>query len=108
MKYCISIWGGIAQTHIEKLFRLQKRCLRILFGDKEKLNEISYCKEHTKPIFQNYEILTIHNIYTYQTSIEITKLLKFRTPTSIHTFNKGKLKYSNSPKIFILLCISIS
>ena len=31
--YCISVWGGIPKTHIEKLFRLQKRCLRILFGD---------------------------------------------------------------------------
>ena len=103
MTYCISVWGNIAQTHIEKLFRLQKRCIRILFGDQEQykskfetaarcrpfhhqnLNQNFYCKEHTKPLFSKYEILTVQNLYTYQTGLEITKLLKYRTPTPIHS-----------------------
>ena len=117
LTYCISVWGGIGQTHIDKLFRLQKRCMRILFGKleppKTKINpeiasysentnanldnvhnatiphqksnsKFNYHFQHTKPLFSNNEILTIQNLYTYQTCIEITKLLKYRTPISIH------------------------
>ena len=31
--YGISVWGGISHTKLDKLFRLQKKCVRILFGD---------------------------------------------------------------------------
>ena len=104
MTYCISVWGGVAKTHIEKLFRLQKRCIRVLFGNQnhykpqldatlninssftvQTIDKNNYCKEHTKPIFSNNEILTIQNIYSYQTSIEIAKVLKYRTPASIYS-----------------------
>ena len=73
--YCISVLGGIPKTHTQKLIRLHKKCLRILFGDKEKYEEKFetaarcrpypnqllgnnfYVKEHTKPIFNKFEIL---------------------------------------------------
>ena len=35
MTYCISVWGGVAKTHLDKLFRTQKHCIRLLFGDSE-------------------------------------------------------------------------
>ena len=103
MTYCISVWGGVAQIYMQKLFRLQKQCIRILFGDQEKYNSKFetaarcrpypnqkldhefYCKEHTKPIFAQHEILTIQNIYTYQTCLEVAKILKNKTPISIHS-----------------------
>ena len=31
--YGISVWGGIPQYKMDKIFRLQKKCLRILFGN---------------------------------------------------------------------------
>ena len=34
--YGISVWGNTSQANIDKLFRLQKRCIRIIFGDREK------------------------------------------------------------------------
>ena len=33
--YGITVWGGESKTKLEPLFNLQKKCLRILFGDKE-------------------------------------------------------------------------
>ena len=33
--YGISVWGGIPQYRMDKIFRLQKKCLRILFGNLE-------------------------------------------------------------------------
>ena len=51
----------------------------------QKLGYEFYCKEHTKPIFARHEILTIQNIYTYQTCVEVSKILKHRTPISLHS-----------------------
>ena len=98
MTYCISVWGNVAKIHLEKLFRLQKRCIRILFGGQELCNDSNpvkhaktaqnnntYCKEHTKPLFSAHDILTIQNVYSYQTCLEVTKILKLRTPAVIHS-----------------------
>ena len=81
--YGISIWGNTSQANIDKLFRLQKRCIRIIFGDREKfldrfcaatrtrvfgsqsLGASFYSKEHTKPLFTDNSILTVQNLYTY-------------------------------------------
>ena len=100
--YCISVWGGIPKTHTQKLFRLQKKCLRILYGDREKYDEKFetaarcrpypnqlldsnfYIKEHTKPIFNKFEILTIQNVFSYYSCIEVFKILKYRNPISMH------------------------
>ena len=93
--YGNSVWGNTSQANIGKLFRLQKRCLRIVFGDREKfldkfctaartrvfgsqsLGASFYSKEHTKPFF------TVHNLYTYLSCTEFMKIVKFQTPSSI-------------------------
>ena len=66
LTYCITVFGGANKSHMEKLFRAQKHCIRILFGDadkykdkfktcvrsrpygKQKLGHEFYCKEHAK------------------------------------------------------------
>ena len=112
--YCISVWGGIPKTHLQKLFRLQKRCLRILFGDsktyKENFETITmdplqhnetpnadcYQKEHTKPLFNKHEILTIQNAFTYHSCIEMFKILKYRNPMSMYKlFTPSRRDFSN-------------
>ena len=112
--YCISVWGGIPKTHLQKLFILQKKCMRILFGDTEKYNEkfetaarcrsypnqlLSsdfYIKEHTKPIFDKLNILTIQNAYTYHSCIELFKILKYRNPISMYNlFTRSHRDTSN-------------
>ena len=52
-----------------------------------------YCKEHTKPLFQKHEIMTVHNLYSYHCVMELLKILKFRIPISLYSkFELSKRK----------------
>ena len=102
--YGISVWGGVSHDKLEKLFIIQKKCVRILFGDQQKYNDKFctcartrhfgkqilgqefYIKERSKPIFNRQKLLTVHNLYSYYTALEILKILKLRTPMSIFSF----------------------
>ena len=118
MTYCISVWGGVGKTHIDKLFRIQKFCIRMLFGDINKLmskfpapdmTQLSvqhqtdaefYCKEHTKPLFNKQAILTPHNAYKYHISLEILKIMKTRTPSAL--FEKINVSHRTEHNLIIL------
>ena len=102
LSYGITAWGGVSDTKLKPLFKVQKKCIRILFGDKEKfLNKFKTCcrarplghqklekehfeKEHTKPLFKKHKLMTVHNLYVYHCSMEVFKILKFRDPISMH------------------------
>ena len=102
LNYGITIFGGIGKSHLEKLFSVQKHCIRLLFGDLEKyldkfktcartrpygkqiLGADFYCREHTKPLFNKLGILAFPNIYHYQICLETLKILKSRSPTSLY------------------------
>ena len=78
LNYCISIWGS-SQTSasMNRLFLLQKKCLRIIAGKTTKVNGIF---QHTKPFFSSYGLLTIFNLYTYFTATESMKILRDESP----------------------------
>ena len=102
----ITVWGGVSDNKLLPLFRAQKKCLRILFGDKEafldkfktcartrpfgeqKLDKEFFEREHTKPLFTNNKLLTVHNLYFYHCTTSIFKVMKYFTPTSIHAIIK--------------------
>ena len=102
LSYCISVWGGAAKTRISSIFIAQKYCLRVLFGDRDAyLNKFKTCartrlfneqhldskfykKEHTKPLFKEQGILSVHNLYTYHTYLELFKIMKFSAPMSLY------------------------
>ena len=116
--YCISVWGGVSKVHIDKLFRLQKQCIRMLFGDQNLfMNKFSateqmaqspqanldndfYCKEHTKPLFKENNILIIHNLYKYHIAFEIFKIIKTRIPIS--SFEQFNMSSRNNGNLIIL------
>ena len=118
LTYCITVWGGIPRTKIERLFRLQKHCVRILFGDlktylakyetaartrpigSQILGPEFYRKEHTKPLFTKVKLLALQNIYNYQCCIELLKILKFRTPMAL--YNLFKISPRNNSILLIL------
>ena len=118
MTHCISVWGSANKSLIDKLFTIQKHCIRILFGDLNKylakfstaararplgdqvLGNEFYCKEHTKPLFHKTNILTIHNVYNYQCCLDVFKMLKNRIPMSV--FNKFSLSARNWENLLIL------
>ena len=97
----ISVWGGISSNKLEPLFVTQKKCIRIMFGDKEaylnkmctsartrpkpdqKLGRDFYEKEHTKPLFKLNSLLTVHNLYKYICLMEMFKIIKLEEPFSL-------------------------
>ena len=102
LTYCISCWGGIANYRLKKIFAIQKRCVRLLFGKEfsfdhheyyqtcarartfaDHMSAKSYELEHTKPLFNEYELLSLENLYDYHTFMELFKLLKFHVPISL-------------------------
>ena len=103
LSYGISVWGGIGFAKINKLFTVQKRCIRMFFGDynrfknkfmtcvrvrlfeNQKLGSSFFEKEHIKPLFNGHKILAVHNLYAYHCTIEIYKILKLRSPMSIYS-----------------------
>ena len=110
LSYCISVWGGAGKSKIDKVFILQKKCVRILFGDLDAyLDKFNTCarsrtfqkqilgpeffrKEPSKPIFVEQDLLTVHNLYIYHCCLEIFKILKFRTPISLNAMFKLSLR----------------
>ena len=91
----MSVWGGIPHHKLDKLFIIQKKCIRILFGDTEKykdkhctcvrarplgaqkLGSEFYAKEHSKPLFNSHKLLTVHNLYIYLYTIHHLKYTKY-------------------------------
>ena len=98
LSYCITVFGNVCKTHSEKLFTIQKHCMRILFLDKEAyldkfktscrtrpigtqiLGIAYYMKEHTKPLYHKNKILAFKNLYNYQICLETLKILKSKIP----------------------------
>ena len=102
LSYCVSVWGGAKKKSIYKIFTLQKRAIRFLFGDYDSfidkfctsartrpfghqfLGKSFYCKEHTKPIFTKHNLLTMGNLYKYTALNEIGKIIQNQTPTALY------------------------
>ena len=94
LTYCISCWGGISSYKVQKLFAIQKRCIRLLFGKElsfdhseyyetcarvrsygEHMAEKNFCLEHTKPLFNQHNLLTLHNLYVLHTVLYLFKII---------------------------------
>ena len=102
LTYGITVWGGVSDTKLLPLFRAQKQCVRIMFGDKEAyLDKFRTCarsrpiesqildgkffsKEHSKPLFIKNKIITLYNLYLLHSISELYKILRFRTPISMY------------------------
>ena len=44
----------------------------------------SYCLEHTKPIFNEFSILNVSNLYIQQTLVSMFKIVKDHSPRSVY------------------------
>ena len=107
LTYGISVWGGVSDSKLNRIFTVQKHCIRILFGDREsylekfrtcarvrsrgnqKLGPEFYSREHTKPLFAEHNLLVVRNLYHYFCTVHVFKILKFRLP--IILYEKYKL-----------------
>ena len=103
LTYGISCWGGIYSTKLQKLFNIQKRCTRILFGEslsydhpefyltcartrtyQQHIAPKDFTLEHTKPLFTKHSLLTMQNLYILRSLVELFKILKLQSPVSIY------------------------
>ena len=111
LSYGITVWGGISKSKLNPLITLQKKCIRILFGDKVAyLEKFSTCarslqvedqilgakffiKENTKPLFNKNVILTLQHLYHYHMILNTYKILNTRVPISLYScFTLSKRK----------------
>ena len=84
LNYCISLWGSsLTSKSMNKLFVLQKKCIRIVTGKTTKENGMF---RHTKPMFQSLNVLTVFNLYVYFTASELKKILNTDSPKNLSEF----------------------
>ena len=103
LTYGISCWGGVPNYKLNKVFAIQKRCIRLLFGKRftfdhhefyltcartrsfdEQMEPRNFCLEHTKPLFNEHDLMNLENLYHYHTFMELFKILKHQTPMSVY------------------------
>ena len=74
---------GDFEAYLDKF----KTCVRARPMPKENqiLGPSFYEKENTKPLFKKHKFLTVQNLFSYHCFMEIFKILKFRTPISLHS-----------------------
>ena len=119
LTYGISCWGGIYPSKLKKLFNIQKRCIRILFGEsysfdhpefyatcartrtyQDHISLKNHTLEHTKPLFNKHGLLTVQNLYVLRALLELIKIIKYQSPIPMHE----KLKFCPKTQNFKLLC----
>ena len=112
--YCISSWGGIPSSKLQGIFAIQKRCIRLLFGNEysfdhagyyetcararsylEHKSDKNYCLEHTKPVFTKHKLMTLHNLHIYHTFMEAFKILKTHIPVSLYCLFRQSQRDTN-------------
>ena len=115
LTYGITAWGGIPNNRFEKIFAIQKRCIRLLFGDKlsfdhaefyetcarartyeQHISPKNFVLEHTKPLFNKLSLLTVQNLHKFHTFNEVFKILKYNCPISLFSIlQKNKSSHHN-------------
>ena len=64
--YCITVWGQCATFHLERIFRLQNRFLRIILNDFNSSSTV---------LFDRLKWLTVYEYVEYQTAILMFKCI---------------------------------
>ena len=122
LSYCISSWGAVPSAKLQGIFSIQKRCIRLLFGTEysyddsgyyetcarartydEHISKKNFCLEHTKPLFNSHNLLSVFNLYTYHTILDVYKILKTHTPISLFCL----FKLSKRDRNFVLQLPSV-
>ena len=78
--YCNILWGGTFDTHLQKIYVMQKKCIRIIAG--------APFNSHTGPLFKSFNILNIFDIYKFSVCKHMFKELK------LGHFNIASHRYS--------------
>ena len=78
LNYCSLVWGFAAKSHIETLFRAQKKGIRTtMTGYVNYFYKDGDTPAKTKSTFTKHKILTVHNIIAKNTLLFMYKVNKF-------------------------------
>ena len=67
LSYCNRIWGSTYDLHLQPLFILQKKCVRIIAG--------AHYTAHTSPLFKKFNILNIFDVHKFIVGQAMYKML---------------------------------
>ena len=67
LQYCNICWGNTFKTHLDRIFKLQKRILRIIAQ--------THYLAHTQPLFKKFKLLNINQLNNYHTGSFIYRYL---------------------------------
>ena len=81
LDYCVNVWGHTSQTHLDCIYRLQKRIVRIISNDHASNINI---------LFHRLNIMTIYERIKFQTIILVYKCLNGMTPDYL----QGLIEYA--------------
>lgn len=70
LQYCNIVWAKTYPTNLDKLYKLQKRIIRIISN--------SGYRDHTLPLFYKFKILSIYDINKHQTGTFMFKYFNRR------------------------------
>ena len=80
--YAIQVWGSAFETHKIKLMVLQKKAVRMITFNDERLQTWSLV--HSSPLFKELEMLKINEIFELQLLCFIFDCLHHLSPTQFH------------------------
>ena len=100
--YCSTIWGLGPKSSLEKIFSAQKKAMRLT--STEYINyyyntDTGELPGHTKPIFNEHKILTIHNIVYMQTLTLLQKVYNNVAPIAICNLFEKNTEHSKPTQL---------
>lgn len=87
LTYGITMWGGSHSTYLNRVFKLQKRAVRII-------EKIGY-RDHTEHHFKSLKILPLKDLYQYNISTVTYKYHKGILPIPLQNIFTQNLDYHN-------------
>lgn len=91
LNYCNIVWSSQPTTVLHKLFRLQKKAVRIM--------TYSHWNAHTLPLFHRLKLLTVYDINKLQTSCFTYSAIHFLLPSAFaHYFLLNSLIHEHNTR----------
>ena len=97
LTYCVEVWGNASKTHIDSLFMMQKKVLRVITS--------AGFRAHTDPIFADLQLLKLSEIYISYAMTFVFKFMKGMLPKVFNNFFQRNCEVSsritrNSHKLY--------
>ena len=100
MYFCVGIWR--CEHKLSKVFIAQKRAIRTIFGI---TRASKFVKGHTKPVFCDNKILTVHNAYYHSVYMDTFTILNNGIPEYLNQHLTRSHRDTTSSRLIMPLII---